>query len=32
VVRTVLRGRTVFADGQPLGEPTGRLLRPERLP
>jgi allantoinase len=30
VVRTVLRGRTVFADGQPVGEPAGRLLTPER--
>jgi dihydroorotase-like cyclic amidohydrolase len=29
VVRTLLRGQTVFADGQPVGEPAGRLLRPE---
>jgi allantoinase len=30
VVRTFLRGRTVFADGRLVGEPEGRLLRPER--
>jgi allantoinase len=30
VVRTFVRGRTVFADGQPVGEPAGRLLTPER--
>jgi allantoinase len=28
VVRTLLRGRTVFADGHPVGEPAGRLLKP----
>jgi allantoinase len=30
VVRTFVRGRTVFADGQPVGKPAGRLLTPER--
>ena len=30
VVRTVLRGRTVFANGQAVGEPAGRLLTAER--
>jgi allantoinase len=29
VVRTVLRGHTVYADGQPVGEPAGRLLTRE---
>jgi allantoinase len=28
VVRTVLRGRTVYADGRIVGEPAGRLLVP----
>jgi allantoinase len=31
VVRTILRGKTVFRDGQVVGEPSGRLLRPKRL-
>lgn len=26
-VRTILRGRTVFADGEPVGEPTGEYLQ-----
>jgi dihydroorotase-like cyclic amidohydrolase len=26
-VRTLLRGRTVFADGEPVGEPTGTYLK-----
>lgn len=26
-VRTMLRGRTVFADGEPVGEPIGEFLR-----
>ena len=29
VVRTILRGRTVFRDGRIVSEPAGRLLRPE---
>jgi allantoinase len=29
-VRTILRGRTVFADGQAMGVPAGRLVRPRR--
>jgi allantoinase len=29
VVRTILRGQTVFADGRPVGEPIGRLVTPE---
>ena len=28
VVRTLVRGRTVFADGRVIGAPTGRLLTP----
>jgi allantoinase len=28
VVRTLVRGRTVFADGAPVGPPAGRLLTP----
>jgi allantoinase len=28
VVRTILRGRTVFADGRLTGEPGGRMVRP----
>jgi allantoinase len=32
VVRTILRGRTVFAAGRLVGEPAGRLLRPARIP
>jgi allantoinase len=28
VVRTLLRGRTVFADGRIVGPPSGRLLTP----
>ena len=32
VVRTVLRGRTVFQDGRQVGEPAGRLVRPARIP
>ncbi|MBA3468951.1 MAG: allantoinase AllB [Herpetosiphonaceae bacterium] len=28
VVRTVLRGQTVFLDGQPLGPPAGQLITP----
>jgi allantoinase len=28
VVRTFLRGRTVVAEGRPVGAPAGRLLRP----
>jgi allantoinase len=31
VERTILRGRTIFLDGQVVGQPTGRFLRPERL-
>jgi allantoinase len=27
VVRTILRGRTIFADGVVVGEPSGRVLR-----
>jgi allantoinase len=30
VVRTILRGKTIFRDGQVEGEPSGHLLRPER--
>ena len=26
-VRTLLRGRTVFADGEPVGEPAGTYLK-----
>jgi hypothetical protein len=26
-VRTLLRGRTVFADGEPVGEPSGTYLK-----
>jgi allantoinase len=28
IVRTILRGRTVWADGAPVGRPAGRLVRP----
>ena len=31
VVRTLVRGRTVALDGQVVGEPTGRLVRPRAL-
>jgi allantoinase len=31
VVRTILRGQTIFHVGQVVGPPSGRLLRPERL-
>ena len=31
VVRTLLRGRTAFADGRAAGPPTGRLVTPEPL-
>jgi allantoinase len=27
-VRTLVRGRTVFADGRPVGKPAGRFIRP----
>jgi allantoinase len=27
-VRTLVRGRTVFADGKPVGKPAGRFIRP----
>jgi allantoinase len=27
-VRTMVRGRTVFADGKPAGKPAGRFIRP----
>ena len=30
VVRTLLRGRTVFADGRVAPEARGRLLKPDR--
>ena len=30
VVRTILRGRTIMRDGQPVGSPVGRLVRPDR--
>jgi dihydroorotase-like cyclic amidohydrolase len=26
-IRTLLRGRTIFADGEPVGEPIGEFLR-----
>jgi dihydroorotase-like cyclic amidohydrolase len=26
-VRTILRGQTVFADGEPVGEPAGTYLK-----
>ena len=29
VVRTLVRGRTVFADGRVQGAPAGRFVRPE---
>ncbi|MGH7672513.1 MAG: amidohydrolase family protein, partial [Gemmatimonadales bacterium] len=33
VVRTIVRGRTVFADGQVVGEPGwGKLVKPETTP
>lgn len=32
VVRTLLRGRTIFADGRIVGEPGGRLLTPAGAP
>ncbi|HMG99131.1 MAG TPA: amidohydrolase family protein, partial [Gaiellales bacterium] len=28
IARTLLRGRTVALDGQPVGEPLGRFVRP----
>ncbi|MGH2449639.1 MAG: amidohydrolase family protein, partial [Chloroflexota bacterium] len=28
ITRTVLRGRTVMLEGEPVGEPTGRLVTP----
>ena len=28
VVRTLLRGRTIFADGRITGQPAGRLVKP----
>jgi allantoinase len=27
-IRTLVRGRTVFADGKPVGKPAGRFIRP----
>jgi allantoinase len=30
VTRTILRGQTVFRDGQPVGAPAGRLVTPQR--
>jgi allantoinase len=30
VARTFVRGRTVWCDGEPVGTPAGRLVRPER--
>jgi allantoinase len=30
VARTLLRGQTVFLDGQPVGAPGGRLVTPQR--
>jgi allantoinase len=30
IVRTLLRGRTVYADGRIVGEPAGRLVIPDR--
>jgi hypothetical protein len=27
VMRTLLRGRTIFEDGRPMGTPGGRLLK-----
>jgi allantoinase len=30
VVRTILRGKTVFRDGEVVAEPVGRLIKPER--
>jgi allantoinase len=30
VVRTILRGLTIYCDGQIAGEPSGRLVRPAR--
>ncbi len=30
VRRTILRGRTIALDGQPVGEPGGRLITPKR--
>jgi allantoinase len=32
VRRTIVRGRTVFADGQIVGSPQGRLVRPSPIP
>ena len=29
VRRTILRGRTIFADGKPVDAPRGRLVRPQ---
>jgi dihydroorotase-like cyclic amidohydrolase len=31
VVRTILRGRTVALDGQPVGEPAGRVVGPDHV-
>ncbi len=31
VVRTIVRGRTVFADGRIVGPPAGRLLNPTTI-
>jgi allantoinase len=30
VVRTILRGRTVFRDDEVVSEPAGRLIKPDR--
>jgi allantoinase len=32
VRRTLVRGRTLFADGQIVGKPAGRFIRPEKVP
>ncbi|HYF61276.1 MAG TPA: allantoinase [Herpetosiphonaceae bacterium] len=32
VARTILRGQTVFLDGQPVGAPAGRLVTPQKRP
>jgi hypothetical protein len=29
IVRTLVRGRTVFADGRVVGPPAGRLVTPD---
>jgi dihydroorotase-like cyclic amidohydrolase len=31
IARTILRGRTVALNGKPLGDPQGRLVRPQPL-